>query len=71
MKTSNFKILILLFQFQDPDLKVWVGDALHEATGISDKTIAEFLMGLAKNAKSSNDFIDKIKATETIGNVQL
>merc|ERR1712029_252199 len=50
----------------DPDLKVWVGDALHEATGISDKTIAEFLMGLAKNAKSSNDFIDKIKATETI-----
>merc|ERR1712045_565341 len=28
--------------------------------------IAEFLMGLAKNAKSSNDFIDQIKATETI-----
>ena len=34
--------------------------------GISDNTIADFIIGLAKKSKSSDDFIDKIRETETL-----
>ena len=50
----------------------WVGDKLHDILGISDKVIAQFMIGLASKAKSSDDLVDKIRDTGTIdidGNV--
>ena len=44
----------------------WVSDKLHELVGISDKSIAEFILGLCSQSKSPADFIQKIKDTDCI-----
>ena len=44
----------------------WVSDRLHDILGISDKVIAEYLVGLAGKASSPDAFIQKIRDTGTI-----
>ena len=44
----------------------WVSDKLHELVGISDKSIAEFVIGLGTQSKSPAEFIQKIKDTDCI-----
>ena len=48
------------------DLNSWVSDKLHELVGISDRSIAEFMVGLCKKSKSPSEFVDKIRDTGTI-----
>ncbi|CAH1784821.1 unnamed protein product [Owenia fusiformis] len=47
-------------------LDQWVGDKLHDILGISDKYIAQYLVGLAKQSKSGDGFVEKLKETNTI-----
>jgi pre-mRNA-splicing factor ATP-dependent RNA helicase DHX16 len=47
-------------------LITWVSDQLHQLSGISDQTIADFLIGLARKSASPKDLVDKIRETETI-----
>ena len=44
----------------------WVSDKLHELVGISDRSIAEFIIGLGTQSKSPAEFIQKIKDTDCI-----
>ena len=44
----------------------WVSDKLHELVGISDKSIAEFILGLCQQSKTPADFITKIRETDCI-----
>ena len=44
----------------------WVGDKLHDILGISDKVIAQFMIGLASKSKSSDDLVERIRDTGTI-----
>ena len=48
------------------DQLTYVSDKLHELVGISDRSIAEFILGLCTQSKTPADFIDKIKATGCI-----
>jgi len=48
------------------DLVTWVSDSLHSLVGISDRSIAEFMMGLARKSNDPQQFLEKIKDTETI-----
>jgi pre-mRNA-splicing factor ATP-dependent RNA helicase DHX16 len=48
------------------DIRVWVSDSLHDVAGISDAYIADFFIGLAKNSKSADELIGKIRDTETL-----
>ena len=48
------------------DQVTWVSDQLHELVGISDRSIAEFILGLCQQSKSSDDFLEKIKDTGAI-----
>ena len=48
------------------DLNSWVSDKLHELVGISDRSIAEFMVGLCKKSKSPSEFVEKIRDTGTI-----
>ena len=48
------------------DQVTWVSDQLHELVGISDRSIAEFILGLCQQSKSSDDFLEKIKETGAI-----
>lgn len=48
------------------DLDSWVSDKLHSLVGISDRSIAEFMVGLCKKSSNPSDFIDRIRNTETI-----
>lgn len=44
----------------------WVGDKLHDIMGISDKYVAQYLIGLAAKTNSVDTFITKIKETDTV-----
>ena len=48
------------------DQVTWVSDQLHEIVGISDRSIAEFILGLCQQSKSPEDFLDKIRETGAI-----
>ena len=48
------------------DINSWVSDKLHELVGISDRSIAEFMVGLCKKSKSPSEFLEKIRDTGTI-----
>ena len=48
------------------DNLTWVNDRLHDMLNISDKNIAEFLLGLCRKSASPDAFLDKIRDTETI-----
>lgn len=47
-------------------LETWVNDKLHDILGISDKYIAQYLIGLAQKSKSSEEYIQKLRDTGTI-----
>jgi pre-mRNA-splicing factor ATP-dependent RNA helicase DHX16 len=44
----------------------WVSDKLHDILGISDRTIAEFLVQVAKKSSSEDSLISYLKANEVI-----
>jgi len=47
-------------------LATWVSDELHDVTGMSDRNLADFFIGLAKKSKSADNLIDKIRDTEAL-----
>ena len=48
------------------DVVQWVGDELHDLLGLSDRYIAEYLVGLAKKASSSDGLIADLNDTGAI-----
>ena len=44
----------------------WVSDRLHDILGISDKYIAQFMIGLSTKATCSADLIQRLKDTGTV-----
>ncbi|XP_033123605.1 pre-mRNA-splicing factor ATP-dependent RNA helicase DHX16-like [Anneissia japonica] len=50
----------------DGVLEVWVRDQLHDILGISDRYIAEYLIGLAKKSFTSEAFVDTLQKTGAI-----
>jgi len=48
------------------ELSRYVGDRLHDILGISDKYVAEYLIGLAGKSSSPSNFIDQLRDTDTI-----
>ena len=48
------------------DTLTWVSDRLHDMLDISDRNIAEFLLGLCRKSSSPEIFLEKIRETETI-----
>ncbi|XP_043940421.1 pre-mRNA-splicing factor ATP-dependent RNA helicase DHX16 [Protopterus annectens] len=47
-------------------LENWVNDQLHEILGLSDKYVAQFLIGTSLRSSSSDDFIRRLEDTGTI-----
>ncbi|KAF6039237.1 DHX16 [Bugula neritina] len=47
-------------------LERWVGDRLYDIVGISDKMIAQYVLGLAQDAKSPADYLEKLRETEAL-----
>jgi pre-mRNA-splicing factor ATP-dependent RNA helicase DHX16 len=43
------------------DLKMWVNDRLHDVLGMSDRTIADYLIGLGKSSSNVEKFIGQLK----------
>ena len=50
----------------EADTQQWVSDQLHQILGLSDKYVAQFLMGLAKKANSLQDFYSRLENTGTM-----
>ncbi len=44
----------------------WVNDELHSILGMSDRTLTQFMIALAKKSSSSSDLIEKIQDTGTL-----
>ena len=47
-------------------VETWVGDKLHEILGISDRTIAEYFVGLASKSSSSQELVENLRKTGTV-----
>jgi len=47
-------------------LETWVNDNLHDILGISDRFIAQYLIGLAEKASSPEEYLHKLQETGTI-----
>ena len=47
-------------------MEQWVGDKLHEVLGISDKYLAQYMLGLATKSKSTDAFIEALRKTDTV-----
>ncbi|XP_048472943.1 pre-mRNA-splicing factor ATP-dependent RNA helicase DHX16 isoform X1 [Rhincodon typus] len=47
-------------------LEKWVNDQLHQLLGLSDKYVAQFLIGTAQRSDSVADFIRRLEETGTI-----
>ena len=48
------------------DINTWVSDQLHDMLQLSDRSIAEYLVGLCRKSDSPETFLEKIRETETI-----
>lgn len=48
------------------NLEQWVSDNLHDILGLSDRYVAQFMIGSAKKSSSSQDFVSRLQQTGTI-----
>uniref|UniRef100_A0A1A8F9B5 Pre-mRNA-splicing factor ATP-dependent RNA helicase DHX16 n=1 Tax=Nothobranchius korthausae TaxID=1143690 RepID=A0A1A8F9B5_9TELE len=48
------------------NLEQWVNDRLHDILGLSDRYVPQFMIGLARKASSSEDFVSRLEQTGTI-----
>ncbi|EYC01207.1 hypothetical protein Y032_0109g120 [Ancylostoma ceylanicum] len=44
----------------------WVNDELHSIVGISDRTISQYVLALAKKSSSTDDFIGKLRDNDAL-----
>jgi len=66
----DYVLLVLLLMqrciVDTMELARYVGDRLHDLLGISDKYVAEYLIGLAGKSSSAAGFIDQLRDTDTV-----
>ena len=62
----DFRRFTVHISFPLQDLRMWVNDELHGITGISNLAIADYLLGMAEKSKSAQDFMQKIRDTDTL-----
>ncbi|XP_010904012.2 pre-mRNA-splicing factor ATP-dependent RNA helicase DHX16 [Esox lucius] len=48
------------------NLEQWVNDSLHDILGLSDRYVAQFMIGSARKSLSSQDFVARLQSTGTI-----
>lgn len=48
------------------NLEQWVSDRLHDILGLSDRYVSQFMIGTARKASSSQDFVTRLEQTGTI-----
>ncbi|XP_007238873.2 pre-mRNA-splicing factor ATP-dependent RNA helicase DHX16 [Astyanax mexicanus] len=48
------------------NLEQWVSDRLHDILGLSDRYVAQFMIGLVQKSSSSQDFLARLEHTGTI-----
>ncbi|XP_070822733.1 pre-mRNA-splicing factor ATP-dependent RNA helicase DHX16 [Chaetodon trifascialis] len=48
------------------NLEQWVNDRLHDILGLSDRYVSQFMIGTARKASSSQDFVNRLEQTGTI-----
>ena len=47
-------------------VETWVNDKLHDILGLSDKYIAQYLIGLAQKSPSADEYVEKLRETGTV-----
>ncbi|KAJ8377931.1 hypothetical protein AAFF_G00249940 [Aldrovandia affinis] len=48
------------------NLEQWVNDQLHDILGLSDKYVAQFMIGSARRSSGPQDFVSRLRETGTI-----
>ncbi|XP_056126764.1 pre-mRNA-splicing factor ATP-dependent RNA helicase DHX16 [Rhinichthys klamathensis goyatoka] len=48
------------------NLEQWVSDQLHDILGLSDRYVAQFMIGLVKKSSGPQDFVARLQQTGTI-----
>nr|CAB3237847.1 putative pre-mRNA-splicing factor ATP-dependent RNA helicase DHX16 [Phallusia mammillata] len=47
-------------------VETWVNDQLHEILGLSEKHVAQFLIGLCEKSDSSDEFVRRLRSTGAV-----
>lgn len=68
VRRTSWTVLLLIkrIKIKMSDITSWVSDQLHSILGLSDRFVAEYLVGLAKKSSTSEIFERKIRETNTI-----
>lgn len=48
------------------DIQTWVNDSLHDVLGMSDRTVAEFLISLGRQSSSVDRFLDQLRGKDIV-----
>lgn len=48
------------------NLEQWVSDQLHDILGLSDRYVAQYMIGLVKKSSGPQDFVTRLEQTGTI-----
>lgn len=48
------------------NLEQWVSDQLHDILGLSDRYVAQFMIGLVRKSSGPQDFVARLQQTGTI-----
>jgi hypothetical protein len=51
---------------ESSSLLTWVCDELHEVTGMSDRSVAEFLLQMARKSRDVDDLMGRLRDTGAI-----
>lgn len=68
MFNSNSALIFIVSvaAFSMANLEQWVSDRLHDILGLSDRYVAQFMIGLAQKSSAPQDFVARLQQTGTI-----
>ena len=56
----------VVFPPQKMDLKEWVSDRLHSVIGMSDRTVADYLISLGKSSGTADRFVSELRRSGAV-----
>lgn len=59
-------LIVSIAAFSMANLEQWVSDRLHDILGLSDRYVAQFMIGLAQKSCAPHDFVERLQQTGTI-----
>lgn len=57
---------VFIYSHTMANLEQWVSDQLHDILGLSDRYVAQYMIGLVQKSSGPEDFVTRLQQTGTI-----